>query len=168
MTRFTILPALLAVAVVATGCRKKTDNAKPAEDNKKKVADAHSEGPHGGTSFDVGKHEYMAEVLVKDGVVHLYFHDHNKKEVAVQAEEKEIKITAIKHDGKSLPDLTLTAKPDEKDKGKEGSSHFQASGDAVKEIKEAHALNGAKFKATIKGKEYDITIYVKEHEHDDD
>lgn len=164
----TSLLLLLAVtiAIAPVGCRKKkSDDAKPAGGNGDNVPDAHAKGPNGGPAFDIGDHKYRAEILVKEGKVHLYILDHDDNKVAVPASDKQIKVTAIKHEGKSLPDFTLAAKPLEGEMDG-SSSHFEASGDAVKDIKEAHALNGAKFKVTIKGEEYDVEI--KAHEHHDD
>ena len=152
---------LLALCLTAPGCRSKkseSDKTGGKTGQQKKFA-RHSDGPHGGYSFDIGKHEYMAEILIKDGTLHLYFHEHNDKEKPILAEESEIKITAIKVDGKKLPDITLPAKP--QDGETKGSSHFELGGDAVKEITRPYALHGAKFQATIQGKKFDVVVHVK-------
>lgn len=152
---------LLALCLAAAGCRpKKTESEKTGDKTgqQKKFA-RHSDGPHGGYSFDIGKHEYMAEILIKDGVLHLYFHEHNDKEKPILVDEKEIKITAIKVDGKKRRDITLPAK--RLDGETKGSSHFELGGDAVKEITRPYALHGAKFQATIQGKKYDVDVHVK-------
>jgi hypothetical protein len=157
---------LVLCAVFLAGCGNKTKTeARPAKDNKKPVETEHAKGPHGGHLFDVGPgHEYMGElVLTKEPrQLELYLLDHHDKKKAVVSGSKAITITAIKHDGKSLPAITLEAKPLESDK--DGSSHFVASGDKLpNELDDVDALNGAKFKVDIGGKPIEATISA-EHE----
>ena len=156
-----------ALLLNAAGCGKKTKTeAKPAQDDKKPVKHEHAKGPHGGHLFDVGlDHKYMGELVVSKDPrqIELYLVDHEDNKKAVMSGSKTITITAIKHGGKSLPDVTLEAVPLKTDK--DGCSHFVADGDKVpKEIDDDEALHGAKFKVSIGGKEIEATIAA---EHND-
>lgn len=158
--------SLLACAALVAGCSKKTKNgAKPAKNDKKQVEEEHT-GPHGGHLFDVGDgHKYMGELVLskEPRKLDLYLIDHNEHSKAVMSGSKAITITSIKHDGKSLPDVTLESRPLQTDEG--GCSHFVAAGDKLpKEIDDVGELNGAKFKVKIGGEEVEASITA---EHND-
>lgn len=176
MRRDTIFSAVLAglclLGFSLSGCRPKTKTgaAQPAEKVKGHLKDVHSQGPHGGQTFHFAEgHDVLAEIVFKKDPrrIELYFLEHDDKTKGVPASDKQITLTGLKHEGKSLPDVVLTAAPlaGEKD----GASRFVASGMAVPaEVDEAHALNGATFTATIGGKKRSATINIHEHGHDED
>lgn len=158
------LAAFMLVAV--TGCppkSEKTGDPKPAKTGDK-VEHTHDDGAHGGHKFHFEKgHDVLAELVVKDGKIAIFVIDHDDPSQTVEADDKEIKITGVKHDGKDLGPIVLKAM--KKDK----KTWFEASGDAVpKEIKEAHDLNGGTFTVKIGGKERKATISEEdEDEHEE-
>lgn len=152
---------LLLAAALLAGCNsKKTGDAKPAG-KPGEVKLGHDEGPHGGFAFDVGGHKYMGELLVKDKKIDVYLIQHSDKTKAVFTTDKQITITAIKHEGKALPDITLKAAP--LDGETEKWSHFEAA--APDGVDEAHVLNGAKFTVDVGGEKLEATIKAHEHDH---
>ena len=167
-----LLAGLCVLGFCLPGCRPKTKtgNAQPAEKVKGNLKDVHSQGPHGGRIFHFAEgHDVLAEIVFKKAprTIELYFLEHDDKTKGVPASDRQITLSGLKHEGKSLPDVVLTAVPQEGEK--DGASRFVAAGQAVPaEVEEAHALDGATFTATIGGKKRSATIHIHEHGRDED
>lgn len=139
--------AFMAMAMLS-GCSKSDkDGAKPAQPGDVKVT--HNKGDRGGKKFHLqegGKdnHKFLCECVFKDGRLALYVLDHNDTKKSFKAEEAEIAITGVKHDGKYLPPIKLAAKE------KDGEHWFEATGDAIPQgLSEMHDLAGGTFAVTV-------------------
>lgn len=169
--RTTFAPLLLAALFLApAGCGKKTKTeARPAADNKRPPKETTATGPHGGHKFHLAKgHDVVAEIKFTSEPrrVELYFLDHEDNTKGILAADEAITLSGLKHAGKDLADVTLKAAPLQGENG--GSSHFEATGDAVPaDVDEVQALNGATFTATIGGKSRKATVNAGEEEHDE-
>ena len=163
-----VLAAVLSAAVLLAGCTKsKTKGEYTEAKTGGQIESEHDEGKHGGHLIHIDDHhKNMAEIVVKDGTITVYFVDHNDTSKAVLLSDQEIVISGLKHDGKDVA-ITLKAKP--LDGETDGSSRFEAAGDAVPEhVKDHEVLHGGKFSYTIGDEKFDVTIPEEDHEDGDE
>ncbi|HUG93158.1 MAG TPA: hypothetical protein VML55_20115 [Planctomycetaceae bacterium] len=176
LRRVSIAFAALAALLLVAGCggEKGKDSAyKPADRSPPEVpepAGHPEEGTHGGHLYDLGRHQFFAELTfdpsTRNITIYVVEHDDINKPAAMDAEGARLLLEAAGPDGgEQEVNLLLTARPQEGDP--EGqASQFELAGDQLPaEIKGEEQLHGV-LHFTRDGKIYDA--HLEPHEHDDE